>query len=102
MNWNASDSDSDDSPFSSNLTTPVDESVQPFNQIVVQHASACVQDESEIISCPEDTTSSKRKVLSLSRGILKAKTLAGSLKKSLTSLKVNNTIHILLGSNLKL
>lgn len=85
----------DDSPFSSGLNTPVDEVLQPFNQVLVQGSPTTPSgDEFELVSCtprPSSYEISEKLVCrppttpkgprSLSKGFLKAKNFAQSLGK---------------------
>jgi hypothetical protein len=94
---NFTESDSDTSPFSSGLTTPADEALQPFDQVVVQRALDSAQDGIDTLPSIETTAilhegvapkSPARKIGSLSKSFLKAKTFADGLKKSAASAKV--------------
>src|SRR5262245_21037946 len=87
--------DSDESPLSSSLTTPVDEELQPFDQVLIQGALGNPSDEELQLASLTPRASSyrmSRKSLfdtqltpktprSLSKGFVKAKQFAKSIGK---------------------
>jgi hypothetical protein len=88
-------SDSDESPLSSSLTTPVEEEPQPFDQILIQGALDNPSDEElQLASLTPrassyhmtgksayDTHSTPKTPRSLSKGFMKAKQFAKSIGK---------------------
>jgi hypothetical protein len=104
MQRSLTNSDTDDSPFSSNLVTPVDELSQPFDQAAVQDALNDVQGEMDRVSWKPRSVKFRTdhilhphltpKHTSLSKGLGMAKTFARALKRSTGSVTVSGNFYL--------